>query len=138
MNEEEWERPLGRLKDWVEVQVSDELIKARLGEEDCDFYDPSRDIKDELWLRSHLPQSSGVLSCPGCFAQVSYSFEPHTVYPGQYRASTVLGCEMGAEVVTQEGDHFLKVQCSACQTEVGLWELSSGLYHLFHVLPSSS
>jgi len=138
MSDEEWEKPLGRLKDRVEVQVSDELIRAKLEAEDCDFYDPSRDIKDELWLRSHLSHSTGVLSCPGCFAQVSYSFQPHTAYPGQYRASEVVDCEMGAEVETQDGDHLLKVLCSTCQTEVGLWEVSLGLYHLFHVLPSSS
>jgi hypothetical protein len=136
--EEEWEKPLGRLKERVEVEVSDDMIRKRMDAEECEFYDPSQDLKDEIWLRSHLAQSSGILSCPGCFAQVSYSFQPHTEYPEQYRSSVVLGCELGAEVETQTGDHFHKVICAECRTEVGLWEISTGLYHLFHVLPSSS
>lgn len=135
--QEDWEKPLGRLKDTVELHLSDEVVKQRMRPEESDLYDPSSDLNDELWLRNNLKTGSGVLSCPGCFSQICYMYEPHTTYEGQYRAQSVQNCVFGSELETQEGDKFVKVVCEECGAEVGVWEVGKEVYHLFHVLPSS-
>ena len=120
----------------VILATDDESIKAQMAEDQWDLYTPTGDIEDEVWVRENRKGAGEkVLSCPGCFTQVAYQFEEHTKFEGQYRCKDVWGCEFGPELSTPDGSHFLQVLCSECRTDLGLWEFSTGKYHLFHILP---
>jgi hypothetical protein len=138
MNEDrnDWNVVSGSIRDKVVIDTSDETIKSLMRDDECELYSPVQDIEDETWLRKNRPGAGAqVLSCPGCFSAVSYQSQEHMKFTGQYRSKEVWGCELGDELETQEGDHFLKVLCSECKAELGVWEIATGCYHLFHVLP---
>ena len=80
------------------------------------LFDATADDADEAWVNRHrtaphsaptsddaaaaAPASSArrptdaVLSCPGCFTELCHDCQRHAIYPTQYRAMFVTGCEI--------------------------------------------
>lgn len=127
-----------------------------------EFYDPSLDDKDELWVQKRRKgrNSDAVLSCPACFTTLSLECQRHEKYVTQYRAVFATNCKIGSDQVLQQNnpkptagkrgrksggseagsarsETFYKVTCSACSTEVGVID-EEEVYHFFNVLPSES
>ncbi|MBA0815794.1 hypothetical protein Gohar_000529 [Gossypium harknessii] len=127
-----------------------------------EFYDPSLDDKDELWVQSKrkVRVSDAVLSCPACFTTLCLECQRHEKYVTQYRAIFVVNCKIEDGKVRQErvkpkrgkrrretvegeavaaagGETFKSVHCSVCATEVGVID-EDEVYHFFNVLPSES
>ncbi|KAJ9557941.1 hypothetical protein OSB04_012555 [Centaurea solstitialis] len=127
----------------------DELIDYSVKPE---FYDPSLDDKDQLWIEKKRKgqYSDAVLSCPACFTTLCLECQRHEKYVTQYRAVFVVNCKMKKGGVSDEGslkrkrvgrkggsggESFTPVCCSVCETEVGVID-DDEVYHFFNVLPS--
>ncbi|KAJ2814765.1 hypothetical protein IWW50_007036, partial [Coemansia erecta] len=118
---------------------------------DADFYDESADTQDAAWVgKQHPGPTDAVLACPMCFVQICFVCQHHSEYAGQYRALSVVHCEVRDTALYTFGrrglleplasahgkdpdDVFRLVVCAECDTKVGVID-SADIYHLFHVL----
>ncbi|KAG5531572.1 hypothetical protein RHGRI_026249 [Rhododendron griersonianum] len=125
-----------------------------------EFYDPSLDDKDELWVQKKRKgqYSDAVLSCPACFTTISLECQRHEKYVTQYRAVFVFNCKIKTdegsnvgsvkrkrgkrgrnagdnEAGSAGGETFKPVCCSVCSTDIGVID-EEEVYHFFNVLPS--
>ncbi|KAF3775416.1 E2F-associated phosphoprotein [Nymphaea thermarum] len=152
----------GKLILWVSVSDDDEIDYSIKPE----FYHPSLDDKDELWVQKKRSgrTSDAILSCPACFTTLCLDCQRHEKYCTQYRAMFVVNCKiessdilrpssrkrqrkMVPRVISEDtgkvtGDQakvapLRPVCCSVCGTEVGALD-EDEVYHFFDVLPSES
>ncbi|KAJ2848406.1 hypothetical protein J3B02_003962 [Coemansia erecta] len=124
---------------------------------DDDLYDQDADDLDAQWVaQNHPGLTDAVLSCPGCFTQICFVCQHHTNFEGQFRALSVVNCQIdelqlyifgkrGLEPATEEKlvnkgfkkqDIYKLVACAECDTKVGVVDYED-VYHLFHVLPNN-
>ncbi|KAJ1992347.1 hypothetical protein GGI25_002874 [Coemansia spiralis] len=112
-----------------------------------ELYDEDADQQDAMWMAERHPDTTdAVLSCPGCFTQICFVCQHHSRFPGQYRALSTEHCSVrpdtyafgkaGLMVPSSTGE-FRLVVCAECGTKVGVID-HNNVYHLFHVLASSS
>ncbi|KAJ1666755.1 hypothetical protein IW140_002346 [Coemansia sp. RSA 1813] len=118
-------------------------------------YDENADHQDSAWMYKHHPGATdAVLSCPACFTQICFVCQAHARFAGQFRALSVMHCELTEDVfafgkksgllepidnsaMQPNGKNvFRAVVCSECGTKVGVMD-QENVYHLFHVLTGS-
>ncbi|KAJ2665562.1 hypothetical protein IWW48_000013 [Coemansia sp. RSA 1200] len=121
-------------------------------EEEEETYDEEADHRDAAWLAENHPGATdAVLSCPACFIQICFVCQAHARFAGQFRALSVVHCEISDQLYaftkrsgllepatthsSNDGEVLRAVVCSECGTKVGVLD-HEDVYHLFHVLSS--
>lgn len=113
-------------------------------------------------------RSDAILSCPLCFTTVCVDCQQHAKIENQFRAMFVMHCKVNTTQIVrpasqvqhtrrkkkkkatveeeerdvhhqEEDERYNPVACDVCDTELGLREVGpNGMYHLFHVIASTS
>lgn len=127
-DEDDWVPASGSLSEPHQIKQADFQL-----EDDQDFYSPLADLKDEMWVGKHYPNSHEVvLSCPGCFIPICRKVIRSL--DNQYITDSVFNCTFGDALCSAEAKQLVVV-CDVCNAEVGVFEVEEGLFYLFHVLP---